>query len=133
MTPVQKKKFAMLVSGLNDLIADVRKSYPKANYYIEDSNNFNLLSDESHDENGKSRQDRILVFQTLHHAGGGGWEQIMQEFCPEQIPKESDRCELHTKAPIGYIAWHEWAEKMIKTHTQRQCNGCGLYKIWEPG
>lgn len=39
---------------------------------------------------------------------------------------------LHTPAPTGYIQWHEWAEGKSKTHRQRKCPGCGLYRIWEP-
>lgn len=39
---------------------------------------------------------------------------------------------LHTPCPQGYLAWHEWAEKMAKTHQQRQCPGCELWVIWEP-
>lgn len=40
--------------------------------------------------------------------------------------------EDHTPAPKGYIEWHEWADKMGKTHSQRKCCGCGIYAIWEP-
>jgi hypothetical protein len=32
--------------------------------------------------------------------------------------------------PRGYVAWHEWAEEMSKTHVQKRCPGCGLFKIW---
>lgn len=38
----------------------------------------------------------------------------------------------HTKAPRGYLSWHEWAEKMMETHTQIICEGCGRYSIWVP-
>jgi hypothetical protein len=34
------------------------------------------------------------------------------------------------KQPEGYIAWHEWADKMSKTHRQEKCPCCGLWKIW---
>ena len=47
----------------------------------------------------------------------------------------ADRCpqrDGHTPCPTGYVAWHEWAEEMMKTHRQRKCPGCGLYAIWEP-
>lgn len=36
----------------------------------------------------------------------------------------------HTKAPTGYVEWHEWAEKKAKTHDQIRCPGCGLFKVW---
>ena len=38
----------------------------------------------------------------------------------------------HTKAPRGYLAWHEWADEMMKTHTQVICDGCKRYSIWVP-
>lgn len=38
--------------------------------------------------------------------------------------------ETHTKAPIGYVAWHEWAALMTQTHRCRRCRGCGLFKRW---
>jgi hypothetical protein len=38
----------------------------------------------------------------------------------------------HTPSPEGYIQWHAWASKMLKTHKQRKCTGCGLFAIWEP-
>lgn len=41
-------------------------------------------------------------------------------------------CDNHTVCPEGYIEWHQWAEFMSKTHTQRRCRECGLYAIWEP-
>lgn len=36
----------------------------------------------------------------------------------------------HTPCPTGYVAWHEWAEKMSKTHHQERCSNCGLWAIW---
>lgn len=38
----------------------------------------------------------------------------------------------HTEGPNSYLAWHEWAEEMSKTHTQKKCVACGLYVIWVP-
>lgn len=40
--------------------------------------------------------------------------------------------EAHAACPSGYLAWHEWAARMTKTHTQRICHACGLWVIWEP-
>jgi len=36
----------------------------------------------------------------------------------------------HTDCPDGYIHWHEWAEKMNKSHKQIKCEKCGLFSIW---
>lgn len=48
------------------------------------------------------------------------------------VPKFPDECEPHTPQPHGYLQWDAWAERMDKTHNQRQCKGCGLYAVWEP-
>jgi hypothetical protein len=47
-------------------------------------------------------------------------------------PKTCPRADEHTKCPGGYLAWHEWAEQMTKTHRQIRCPGCGLYEVWIP-
>lgn len=46
---------------------------------------------------------------------------------------ENDSCPNaanHTKSPLGYLAWHEWAEKMSRRYKQVVCDGCGRYSIW---
>lgn len=35
--------------------------------------------------------------------------------------------------PQGYLEWHEWAERMSRTHHQERCPGCQLYTVWRPG
>lgn len=40
--------------------------------------------------------------------------------------------EQHTKAPKGYLAWHEWARAKSKTHRQVRCPTCGFFSIWKP-
>lgn len=47
-------------------------------------------------------------------------------------PLEPGDCEPHTGSPDDYFAWDAWAKRMEKTHTQRQCKGCGLWSVWEP-
>lgn len=47
-------------------------------------------------------------------------------------PPTTDACVPHTPSPSGYLAWHEWAEQMAKTHEQHRCPGCGLWQIWKP-
>lgn len=44
-------------------------------------------------------------------------------------PSTEVRCN-HTPCPIGYLAWHNWAQVKRRTHKQRKCGKCGLYKIW---
>lgn len=50
----------------------------------------------------------------------------------EVPPATTDRCVRHTPQPVGYLAWHEWAERKARTHRQERCPGCGLWKIWRP-
>jgi hypothetical protein len=38
----------------------------------------------------------------------------------------------HTPCPAGYVASQAWAERMLETHNQVECPGCGLFMIWEP-
>ena len=35
--------------------------------------------------------------------------------------------------PTGYVAVEEWAEKMMKTHHQEPCPGCGRLSVWKLG
>lgn len=40
---------------------------------------------------------------------------------------------LHThNEPMGYLAWHMWADVMRLTHKQIKCGICGRYAIWIP-
>ena len=38
----------------------------------------------------------------------------------------------HTPAPEGYLQWHEWAEKKLKTHDPFRCPHCQFFVIWKP-
>lgn len=37
----------------------------------------------------------------------------------------------HTKHPEGYLQFHAWAEKKMRTHEQVQCPTCGWWAIWK--
>jgi hypothetical protein len=49
----------------------------------------------------------------------------------EFVPEFPDECEPHTPHPSGYLQRDAWAERMARTHKQRQCRGCGLWAVWE--
>lgn len=66
-------RFRKLAADMNRLLADIREEIPRANLYLEDSGNWILLSDDSHDEKGRARHDRKLAFEIVPHSGGGGW------------------------------------------------------------
>jgi hypothetical protein len=36
----------------------------------------------------------------------------------------------HTPCPTGYVDWWSWAERMNRTHGQRECAGCQRWAIW---
>ena len=46
-----------------------------------------------------------------------------------RIESDMNHCS-HTPSPIGYLAWHDWADKISKTHKQVKCKSCGLFKVW---
>ena len=50
----------------------------------------------------------------------------------ERVILHPEDCEPHPPSPRGYTQRLDWQEQMAKTHTQRQCRGCGLWAIWEP-
>ena len=74
MTKAQQQKFLKLVQGLNDLLVDIRKTTPNANYYLAEDR-LHILSDESHDDDHYERmcQDRSMIMMRLLHSGGGDW------------------------------------------------------------
>lgn len=53
----------------------------------------------------------------------------MKILTAEQCPDAATR---HTKAPHSYLAWHEWATKMGRTHRQERCPTCGFFSVWIP-
>lgn len=51
----------------------------------------------------------------------------------KRTPPPCSKAHLHTtdpSEPLGYLAWHDWAERKSRRHYQVRCPGCGLYKIW---
>lgn len=40
---------------------------------VEGNDNLLLMSDDSHDEKGKPRLDRVMLHSELNNASGGGW------------------------------------------------------------
>lgn len=73
VTAAQKKKFIKLVEGLNDLLEEVRKTEPLANYYLEEDT-FHLMKGESHTTGrGIAQRDNSVVSLLLPHSGGGAW------------------------------------------------------------
>lgn len=40
------------------------------------------------------------------------------------------KCRRSKDEPVGYIEWHEWAERKSKTHRQLRCHEHGLFHVW---
>jgi hypothetical protein len=48
------------------------------------------------------------------------------------VPEFPAECEPHTPQPNHDLRWARWHREIVKTHTPRQCKGCGLWVVWEP-
>jgi hypothetical protein len=44
--------------------------------------------------------------------------------------KPCPKSRTHTPCPEGYMQWHSWASRKMKTHKQIKCKGCGLWHVW---
>ena len=45
---------------------------------------------------------------------------------------ECPNADQHTPHPAGYNQHSDWADEMLKTHTQQRCEGCGKWNVWTP-
>jgi hypothetical protein len=74
--PVSKlliMRFEYAVEELNSIMDELRKDYPKANYYLDDDN-LNLMKGPSHEgHSAKPKKERVICGLHLKHSGGGGW------------------------------------------------------------
>ena len=68
-----RKRIERAINSLNSALENIKEYVPNANYYIEDSDSFLVLSGDTHDENGEARPDRVMAYFKLIGASGGGW------------------------------------------------------------
>lgn len=73
ITKEQDRKITKAVKMLNDVLKEIQLDYPEAEWYLEDTSNFNLMSGPSHDMNGKAQHGNILEQYYLVDASGGAW------------------------------------------------------------
>jgi hypothetical protein len=79
LTTKQRSKILRAVKSLNDVRRELQNGNRDCDvqWYLEDSGNLNLMSGDSHDEDGgngdTSRQDRVIALFNLDSAGGGAW------------------------------------------------------------
>ena len=75
LTAKQRNKINRAVKALNDAKEELQSENPGhyINWYLEDSNNLNLMEGHSHDEQGRDQQDRVIEHFILDSSSGGGW------------------------------------------------------------
>jgi hypothetical protein len=81
LTTKQRNKIKRSVKALNDVRQELQKDNADCDvqWYLEDSDNLNLMSGDPHDDSGRSegghgrRQDRVIDTFYLELSSGGGW------------------------------------------------------------
>ena len=75
LTTKQRNKIIRCVKGLNDVLAELQKENPDnyINWYIEDSDNLNLMKDMPHDESCIAKPQNTIELFNLDCSSGGGW------------------------------------------------------------
>jgi hypothetical protein len=79
LTNKQRSKISRAIKALNDVRQELQNENGDCDvqWYLEDSDNLNLMSGDPHDETGGnhgcSRQDRVIALFELDMSSGGGW------------------------------------------------------------
>jgi len=75
LTKKQNAKIQRAVKALNDVRKEIQRENPDyyLNWYLEDSNNLNLMEDHSHTGGDVANFDAVIECFNLELAGGGGW------------------------------------------------------------
>lgn len=73
ITAAQRKRFVAICGELNDLLREIRKTTPGANYYLAEDT-LNLMKGESHTgRDGKAAHENSVESVLIPHSGGGDW------------------------------------------------------------
>lgn len=75
LTAKQRSKIKRAVKSLNDIRSEIQSSNPRhnINWYLEDSDNLNLMEADSHTEMDLANHEAVIDVFNLDNAGGGGW------------------------------------------------------------
>ncbi len=75
LTQKQKLKIKKAINSLNEVRKEVQTANPEndINWFLEDCGNLNLMDNESHDNEGNARQDRVINCFDLDDSSGGAW------------------------------------------------------------
>jgi len=68
------RRFRRLERTINDILADARKIWPEAQFYVDGTRNINLMTGPPHDDpDGTPRHDRIIETISITNIDGGDW------------------------------------------------------------
>jgi hypothetical protein len=67
------RKIEAAVFLLNDAMSDLELVYKEPGYYVEDSNNFNVMKGPSHSERGEALFNNVIKHFPVRNCSGGGW------------------------------------------------------------
>lgn len=70
--PQANRRFERLTRGLYDLLEDVRKAFPDANYYSANGT-LNLMLTETHNRHGQPQNFGSAISAVRPEIGGGDW------------------------------------------------------------
>jgi hypothetical protein len=73
ITKAQHQRILAAVDELNAVRAEIEKKIPGVNWYLEDSDNLNLMSGHSHSDSGEPLHENVIQLYSLDRSGGGGW------------------------------------------------------------
>ena len=79
LTSKQRNKIKRAIKALNDVRQELQSDNAdcEIQWYLEDNDNLNLMTGESHDESGcndgAQMRDRVIDVFYLEYSSGGGW------------------------------------------------------------
>jgi len=75
ITTKQHNKIKRAIKSLNDARDEIQSENPdyNINWYLEDSDNLNLMEGESHIGGEIANHDAVIELYDFKSAGGGGW------------------------------------------------------------
>jgi hypothetical protein len=73
ITKAQHARIIAAVAELNAVRLEIQTKIPAVNWYLEDSDNLNLMSGDSHNDKGTPQHQNVIQLYKLDRASGGGW------------------------------------------------------------
>lgn len=73
LNPNHERQIMNAIDKLNKTMKEIRKYIPEARYYIENGNNFNVMSGDTHNSNDQPNYENVMLECLLRHSECGGW------------------------------------------------------------